>query len=400
MSKAPKVLVMCLADPAGNPRPYRAIHLFAQHGLFVDTLSFKPSKNLPVEQSHLIPAYSLAIASKLYRLILSCLQRLLIKLGATGERLALICNDAKYALLGRKAGFQGKFYKLILVEDLQLLPFAFDFRGDAKILFDAREFYVRQFEDSFGFKTIEAPVRDFLLSKFACQCDRVMTVSDGLRDEYYRLYSLDMQVVRSTPPLQNASFRPTGEHFKMVHHGKANKNRCLYNMIEIVRRLNDNYSLDFYLVGSSRYIDSLRRKALGCGRIRFLPPVQFNQINPMLCNYDIGLCYFEPTTFNLTHCLPNKFFEFIQARLALAVGPSPDMARLVSKYECGFVSPEFTVESMVQTLGKLNSNSIDEAKVNSCKAAAELCYEREAAKLLSICNNLIGMPKIISPVTS
>jgi hypothetical protein len=35
------------------------------------------------------------------------------------------------------------------------------------------------------------------------------------------------------------------------------------------------------------------------------------------------------------------FVEFIQARLAVAVDPSPEMARLVQRYGCGVVAPDF-----------------------------------------------------------
>ena len=391
MSKVPRILVMCLADPAGNPRPYRAIHLFAQHKYSVDTLSFKPSKMLPVEQSYTIPALSRAIPNRLYRLSFSCLQSLLVNLGSFGKKLSLLCNAKRYGISKIKPSLQVQPYDLILVEDLQLLPLAFDIKGSARIIFDAREFYTRQNEELLRFKILEARFRDFLLRDYATQCDSAITVSDGLRDEYQKIYSIPMKVVRSSPPFQEVSLKPTDDHFRMVHHGAANKNRGLDNMIEIVRRLGGRFSLDFYLVGSSIHIDRLQKKADGCNRIRFLPPVQFDQIIPMLCEYDIGFFYCEPTTFNLKHCLPNKFFEFIQAMLALAIGPSPEMARLVRKYQCGFVSPEFSLNSMVQTLAGLSASSIDTAKACSDKAARDLCYENESSKLLSIARRLMKM---------
>tara|TARA_B100000073_G_scaffold264053_1_gene223742 strand:- start:75 stop:1226 length:1152 start_codon:yes stop_codon:yes gene_type:complete len=381
---------MCLADPSGNPRPYRAIHLFAQQGFVVDTLSFKPSNYLPIERSYSIPALSLAIHQRLYRFSLTCLQRLLVNLGPIGKQFSLVCNDARYNLIDIKSSLRGHSYDLFLVEDLQLVPLAIDVKGSAKILFDAREFYVSQNEESLRFKALEAPFRCFLLRKFAIRCDSAITVSDGLRAEYQKIYAIPMEVVRSSPPLQHMSIKPTAENFRLVHHGAANKNRGLHNMIEIVRRLDERYSLDFYLVGNSSYIDSLRKKTGGCQRIRFLPPVNFESIVSMLNDYDIGFFYCEPTTFNLKHCLPNKFFEFIQARLALAIGPSPEMAQLVSRYQCGFVSQEFSVDSMVQTLSGLTRTCVDNAKAQSDKAARDLCYENEASKLLSICKDLIN----------
>jgi hypothetical protein len=90
----------------------------------------------------------------------------------------------------------------------------------------------------------------------------------------------------------------------------------------------------------------------------------------------------EPTTFNLLNCLPNKFFEFVQARLAIAIGPSPDMAELVHHYGLGVVASEFSITGMVDTLKSFTAEQINKAKRASDVAARELCYERESARFL------------------
>ena len=108
----------------------------------------------------------------------------------------------------------------------------------------------------------------------------------------------------------------------------------------------------------------------------------------MLNKYDLGFYYLEPKGFNVTYNLPNKFFEFIQARLALAIGPSPDMAKLVNKYDCGFISKDFSISSMVKTLSELDANKINLSKHNSSLAAKELCFEKESEKLKIMINEL------------
>ena len=101
-------------------------------------------------------------------------------------------------------------------------------------------------------------------------------------------------------------------------------------------------------------------------------------------NYDIGFFYNEPLTFNLRHSLPNKFFEFIQARLAVAIGPSPDMAFIVNQYGCGIVASSFTVESMADSMNQLTSDHIDVMKKNADKAAKLLNYELECNRFIEI----------------
>lgn len=118
-------------------------------------------------------------------------------------------------------------------------------------------------------------------------------------------------------------------------------------------------------------------------------PVSFSEICPMLNTYDIGLSIFEPTTFNLKHCLPNKLFEFIQARLMVAIGPSPDMAELVREYQCGIISESFNPQSMANLLNKLKPEEIMYFKNQSDKAAKVLCFEEESKKLKKIINSLL-----------
>ena len=56
-----------------------------------------------------------------------------------------------------------------------------------------------------------------------------------------------------------------------------------------------------------------------------------HELPRMANDYDVGLYLLPPTNFNQRYALPNKFFEFIQGRLAIAIGPSPEMAKLVER---------------------------------------------------------------------
>jgi len=97
-----------------------------------------------------------------------------------------------------------------------------------------------------------------------------------------------------------------------------------------------------------------------------------------------------PSNFNHRHALPNKLFEFIQARLAVAVGPSPDMAELVKAHEIGVVSPNFTPQSFAATLNKLRLEDIDGYKANAHKAAPMLCWERNDEVLACALHELLA----------
>ena len=49
-------------------------------------------------------------------------------------------------------------------------------------------------------------------------------------------------------------------------------------------------------------------------RVRIVPPVLSHEVVSFIHQYDMGIFILEPINFNYTHALPNKLFEFVQAR--------------------------------------------------------------------------------------
>lgn len=384
--KRPSALVMCYADASKNPRPNRIIKLLYGAGLSVDVLALPLGGRLPVRRTYTINTPSLTMCSRIVRKLFHV--GALIFAGIKCKHFSEFFYASPYGFNTLKDQIPDNAYDLIFVEDLNLLPLAFRkyaSNGRSKIIFDAREYYPRQNEERRLFRWLERPIRTQLCREYLPRCDFLMTVSPGLARAYKQEFGVNMEVIRSTPVYYPAELKPTnGDQIRMVHHGGANRNRGLENLIEIVRRLDDRFTLDLYLVGNPPYIEELRAQASDCPRIRFCKPVLFDQILPMLNQYDIGFYYLEPTGFNVTYNLPNKFFEFLQARLAIAIGPSPDMADLVQHYQCGFVAPEFSIDAMVRTLQMLTPEMIDAAKRQSDLAAQELCWERESEKITAM----------------
>ena len=370
-------LIMCLNDPGGHPRPRRTIEMCADAGFRVDVLSHPGGGDLPIVHHFEIPRPCMRTHSRLLRnlpLILHLFSQV---------------DSRRFEISKIGPELNQHPYDLVIVESLELLPLAMKIQGRAKVIFDAREFYPAQKEDSFLFRTVLKPYYLHLCSTYLHQCDAVITVSPGLAAEYKKEFGIDCRLIRSTPTGQDRLPMPLAPgRIRMVHHGAANRNRCLENMIDVFKHLDERFELDFYLVGKYCYLSTLKKRADGYPRIRFRDPVPFLEIGNMLSKYDIGIFFSEPITFNLRYCLPNKLFEFIQARLMVAIGPSPDMADLVNHYQCGLVTESFDPVEMAASLNALNENGIMRFKHQSHKAALELRWEEEKKKYFSILEDL------------
>ena len=157
--------------------------------------------------------------------------------------------------------------------------------------------------------------------------------------------------------------------------------------------LDERFQLDFMLVPNDPgYVKALKNRASSDPRIGFVPPIAPDDVVETLSHYDVGLCTYAPYSFNGLHSLPNKFFDFIQARLCIAVGPLPEVARLVEQYKCGVMTKDSTTASLAEALRILDRQRIEAFRQAADAAAAELCFERSADVLRETARRLLELP--------
>lgn len=287
-------------------------------------------------------------------------------------------------------------WDLIVANDADTLPLAFQLAGPAtRVLFDAHEYAPREFEDRLYWRLLHQPHKTWLCREYIPRVHGFTTVCDGIADEYARVFRCARPtVILNAPPRQPAPARPTPpDRIRLVHHGFANRSRRIETMIDLMRQLDARFTLDLMLVSPEPgYIEYLRRHAAGDTRIRFREPVPTSEIVAATRDYDIGLFLLPPTNFNYRFALPNKFFEFLQARLAIAIGPSPEMARLVTQHGLGVVSEDFSPASLARGLNRLDAAAIDRAKAAAHRAADVLCWDNVRATLREVVENLLAKP--------
>ena len=383
-----RAIVLCLGNPSTLPRPRRMVNYLVKRGISIDCLCYdhQIDNSLHIEEYFFLKQRKGFLGKNLFRRLTRHIPSLILSFSDKLFTFANFVNDWHLNVFKHKQKIRNKSYDWIVIEDLKLLPFACRVKGKSDILFDAREYYTRQFEDHPLWKLLELPYRNYLCQNYLDKCEHILTVSEGLRSQYHKEYKVNPIVVRSTPLFESIKVKKTAFPIRLVHHGNANENRNLSKMVDVFLKLRDHFTLDFYLTGNQTEIQKLKCLTAKYPRIKIHKPVPSELLIKTLNSYDIGFYYLLPNGFNLKHCLPNKFFDFIQARLPVAIGPSPEMKALVREYDCGFVANEFSIQSMVNTLNNLSISAIDIAKENSERAAEELCWEKESLKLNPIFN--------------
>jgi hypothetical protein len=290
-----------------------------------------------------------------------------------------------------QAALRERSFDFFLANDLDALPVALAVARGAPVLFDAHEYSPLEFEDRWFWRFFFARYRHELCRRYLPQATMTTTVCRGIAERYAAEFGIRVEVITNAAPLHELPVRRTDPaRICMVHHGLSIPSRRTDLMIELMQHLDERYTLDLVLLpGVASYIEALRRRAAGNPRIRFLPPVPMQELVRFSSAYDIGLFLLPPTNFNYRMALPNKFFEFLQARLALAIGPSPEMAAVVSRFRCGVVAPDFEPRNLAQMLRRLDAADIDRMKHAADQAARAMNAEANAARLLEIVEGLL-----------
>jgi len=273
----------------------------------------------------------------------------------------------------------------VVANDLPALPLALALPGAPPVVFDAHEYAPREQEELRWWRLLMGPYVRWLCSEHIPRVAAMMTVAPSIAEAYEADTGVPCAVVTNAPP--RADLRPTAAHepVRILHHGIAQPARRLEQMIRVIELLDERFTLDLVLAdGDPAYRRQLMQRAADQPRVSFPPPRPMDALVRAANDYDIGLYLLAPANFNQRHALPNKIFEFIQARLAVAVGPSPEMAAVVREHGVGVVAEDFTAEAMARALRGLDRPRIDELKARSHAAAQLLCAESNTPRVLEL----------------
>ncbi|MGI8863616.1 MAG: hypothetical protein ACR2JH_04325 [Solirubrobacteraceae bacterium] len=211
-----------------------------------------------------------------------------------------------------------------------------------------------------------------------------MTVSAGIVRDFERRTGVTPTLVTNAPFFEPLRPSPVGEQIRLLHVGLADERRRLEDTLDAVRALPQRFVLDLVLARNNSYRDRLERLAATDERIRILPPVPNAELTSFANRYDVGV-FLLPAMFpNQVHVLPNKLFDYIQARLAVAIGPSPEMAAIVREWDCGVISETFTPASFAAALAPLTAAEVTRMKSNADKAAGVLNADNNRGLVLEL----------------
>jgi glycosyltransferase involved in cell wall biosynthesis len=280
--------------------------------------------------------------------------------------------------------------QIILSNDLDTLPacYAASRILRSKLVFDSHELFpeVPELVHRPRIKKFWSTLENILVRKIHFG----LTVSDSIAGYYSISYNVPFITIRNLAP-----FRPVSDFEGMtknrgpsivIYQGSLNLGRGLELAIESMLYLENT---ELWILGdgdiNTRLVGMVADLGLN-GKVEFKGKVPIEQLWQYTARADVGISLEEDMGLNYQYSLPNKLFDYIQARIPVIVSDLPEMRTIVENYRIGEVLRERTPKRLAEMIREITGKMINYKEYGSAIdiAAQDLCWEREEDKLLSL----------------
>lgn len=362
MSLRPRILCISFSDTRSDARVLRQLDVLARHG-DVTTLCYGDRPDAAADHLELdrslpsLPQTPLGVAKLALR------------------RYSSVALDAPAVRAAREL-LHNREFDVVVANEARALPLAFGVSGNPKIWCDLHEWAPAERTHVLSWRLLVAPFMQWICARYLPRVDAATTINVSIANMYAEQFGVLPEIVRNARPfVPELSPSPVAEErTRLVHSGGAVPGRNIEAIIDAVDRLGDGYSLDLYLIPSRQgdaYWQQLIERIERSPRTTLHPPVAPDDLPAALNAYDLGVFLLPPHTPNHRLMLPNKFFDFVQARLGMVYGTSAETDRLITEHGLGLITKGYDAEDLVQALKSTTS-----AQVRAFKQAAHRIAEQ------------------------
>ena len=210
MTELPSLLILTFSPIRSDPRVLKQVELFK--GKYRVTTCGYGEAPEGVDEHFALPSDSRGWPSD--------------KLGLVARRYPRVYNGLTAVQAARKALPRGEF-DVILANDLNTLPLAFELQPRLGVHADLHEFAPREKEDDLKWRLFVAPFMRWLCRRYLPLAESVTTVSQGIAEEYTKDYGVAAGVVTNAAPYAEREVRPVGTPVRLIHSAAGQRYRCL-----------------------------------------------------------------------------------------------------------------------------------------------------------------------------
>jgi len=293
------------------------------------------------------------------------------------------------------------FYLLLKKADIlwandldTLLPnFLIAWLKNLKLIYDSHEYFTMSV-----YKATSRKVWQHLESVLFPRLKNVITVNDSIKKVYEEKYQVPITVIRNVPYKNDLHANEkididANKKILIIQGAGINENRGAEEAVEMMQFLPDEFLLLF--IGKGTIIEKLKKMAKDLkqeNKVMFIGLLPYQKMMNYTRKSFLGLI-FEKIDFTDEHnfALPNRFFDYIKAGIPILSTKAVEIKALIARYDIGDLvdnlSPVHLAEKIIQISKDVSLYNC--WKLNSVKAANDLCWENEEKKLTEFMNNVL-----------
>jgi len=285
-------------------------------------------------------------------------------------------------------------WDLVVANEARAMAVGHHIAAGGPVMADLHEWAPEERAHVLSWRLLVKPFMTHQCRKYLPKMSAVTVVNDAIGAMYAERFGVRPRTVRNTGPYREvAPSEVVDGRIKLVHSGGATPGRNIEAMIEAVQRLDARFSLDMYLVPArdgGKYLDSLRALIGDDERIVLHPPVRPAELVDTLNAYDVGIFSLPPLTPNHRLMLPNKIFDYVQARLGIVFNSASETDRLILEHELGAIACDPSAQALHDVLAPLTEQQVREFKQHADTAAKVLNSAEDSAVTRSAAAALLG----------
>lgn len=214
----------------------------------------------------------------------------------------------------------------------------------------------------------------------------IFTVSNSIAKWYEDKYRVKPLVIRNLPNYKNISFYPSKNKY-ILYQGALNKGRGLLALLEAMQTIN----IPLKIAGDGPFKSKIQEKIIALNiedKVEFLGNIHPKYLLIITQEATLGVSLEEDIGLSYRYSLPNKLFDYIQAKTPVVATYLPEIKHIVETYKIGETIENHSPKSIAKSIEKVLKNKKHFYQNNLEKASKELVWENQEELLRNTFSNI------------
>lgn len=266
-----------------------------------------------------------------------------------------------------------------------------------QLIYDSHELFIERDKPYFTpnwYKNLQKKFEKKRIKK----ADGVITVSNSIADEFVSRYGIKYPVLIYNTPYfvessQSISIREKlslSENKKIImYSGGFTMGRGLEKLVESIQYMPSDFHLVLLGFGKSSFVSMLNNIAETNNlqnQFSIYGPVPSKQVPLYLSSADLCISPIQNVALNNYYSCPNKVFEYIQARVPMALSNFPELQRIIDEEKIGVTFDPSNSKNIAESVVGFiqDEKNYKQSKENLDKSAKKYNWENEEKKLIDL----------------